>query len=119
MGLTGVAVPILYAIVMILTKEFFSFTVQEQVHQICVVVASVAIVGIAVWAFATARRRGLLSRAALYLAGVTGLGIVVVSIALRPTDLWIVAYPMIVAFAALVVMPWATAPLALAWNRHR
>jgi hypothetical protein len=38
---------------------------------------------------------------------------------LRPPGLAIAAYPWIPAFVALVILPVATTPLAIEWNRHR
>jgi len=42
-----------------------------------------------------------------------------VAVALKPADMHNVGYMLIVAFASLTILPFATAPLGIAWNRHR
>lgn len=46
-------------------------------------------------------------------------GIILTAILLRPTSVPFIVYPLARAFAALAVMPFASMPLAIAWNRHR
>ena len=80
---------------------------------------STAIVAATLMAFVKAHRRRFLSRKSQCVSGVIWIAIAIVGIAIRPADLPVVAYPMILAFSALVILPRATTPLAIAWNRHR
>ena len=115
----GVIAVISYGIGMILIKEFVSVDAQKQVFEISMFLGSITIVGATILAFRRAYRCNLLSRKAQCRAGFVWLGIIVLAIALRPADLPVVAYPMILAFSSLSIMPFATTPLAIAWNRHR
>ena len=116
LGVTGL---VSYGIGMILIKEVFSAEVQNQVFEISLFLGSITIVGATLWAFMKAQRRQVLTHKAQYASGVLWIAIVILGIAIRPKDLPVVAYPMILAFSALVILPLAATPLAIAWNRHR
>jgi hypothetical protein len=117
--LLGVSGLVSYGIGMIFIKEVFSEEVQNQVFEISLFLGSIAIVGATILAFVKAHRRRFLAHNAQYAAGAIWIAIAVLGIAIRPTGLPVVAYPMIFAFSALVIMPLAATPLAIAWNRHR
>ncbi|MEJ7594084.1 MAG: hypothetical protein WKF77_21295 [Planctomycetaceae bacterium] len=115
-GTTGL---ILYCIGMILIKEVFSAEVQKRVFEISMYFASITTVGATLLVFTKAQRHSYLSQKSLCIAAVIWLGMATDAIAIRRADLPVMAYPMILAFFALVIMPLATTPLAIAWNRHR
>ncbi|RLT09337.1 MAG: hypothetical protein DWI22_05980 [Planctomycetota bacterium] len=116
LGVTGL---VSYGIGMILIKEVFSAEVQNQVFAISLFLGSITIVGGTLWAFMKAQRREFLTHKAQYASGILWIAIVILGIAIRPKDLPVVAYPMMLAFSALVILPLAATPLAIAWNRHR
>lgn len=78
------------------------------------------------WAFMAARRRSLIEMSTIYFAAGTWLLLTVLSVSallmlektLHPALPW-PAYVFGVGLLALAVAPFATAPLALAWNRSR
>lgn len=115
----GVSGLISYGIGMMFIKEVFSAEVQNRVFEISLFLGSITIVGATILAFMKAHRRRFLAHNAQYGAGAIWITIAVLGIAMRPADLPTVAYPMILAFSALVIMPLAATPLAIAWNRHR
>ena len=115
----GVSGLISYGIGMILIKEFHSAELQSHVFEISIFLGSITIVGATVLAFVKGHRRRFLSRKSQCVSGVIWIATAILGIATRPADLPVVAYPMILAFSALVIMPLATTPLAIAWNRHR
>ncbi len=115
----GVSTLIFYCIGMIFIKEVFSAELLKQVFEISMFLGSITIVGATVLAFVKAHRRRFLTHKAQYASGALWIAIAILGIALRPADLPVVAYPMILAFSALVIMPVAATPLAIAWNRHR
>ena len=115
----GVSGLVSYGIGMIFVKEVFSGEVQNQVFEISLFLGSITIVGATILAFVKAHRRRFLTHKVQCAAGVFWIVISVLGIAIRPTGLPIVAYPMILAFSAVVILPVAATPLAIAWNRHR
>ncbi len=115
----GVSGLVSYGIGMIFVKEVFSGDVQNQVFEISIFLGSITIVGATILAFVKAHRRRFLTHKAQCASGALWIAIAILGIAIRPTDLPIVAYPMILAFSAVVILPVAATPLAIAWNRHR
>jgi len=115
----GVSGLISYGIGMILIKEVYSAEVQDRVFEISMFLGSITIVGATILAFVKAHRRRCLSYKSQCVSGVLWITIASLGIATRPADLPVVAYPMILAFSSLVIMPLATTPLAIKWNRHR
>jgi hypothetical protein len=73
------------------------------------------------WAFAAARRRLLVGSPTVYAAA----GLWVAASALVASEAWsapaapLAAYVFVIGVLALAALPWAAAPLALAWNRNR
>lgn len=115
----GVSVFVSCCIGMILIKEIYSAELQTLVFEISMFIGSITIVGATILAFVKAHRRRILSDKTQWATGVIWIAIAIVAIALRPADLPVMAYPMILAFASLVIMPLAATPLAIEWNRHR
>lgn len=81
-------------------------------------IAIVALAGTAV-AFVAASRRSMVTQAIAWRCGIAWLLLNGVALLLKPAGLTFVAYPLLLAFTALVILPFATTPLAIAWNRHR
>ena len=69
--------------------------------------------------FHYARRRQLLEIRRGRSLLMASLLLIPLAVWLAPPDLPKVAYAVIVAFFALAILPFAAAPLAIAWNRHR
>lgn len=128
MGLSGrmkmlttaiICVAVFAGVLMGLLKAYTTPDMQGRVVVGCLLIASVAIVCVTGWAFFVAyRKRTIGPRVVMTCASVFA-GVVLAAIILRPVPLSLVAYFVIQAFAALVVLPLATMPLAIAWNRHR
>ena len=116
---TFVGLTLVCCITMGVLKTWFSPALLNDMSSVTLSTGSLLVVVVSLWAFATAFRKKFLSVKGLVAVTVTCLGIATAAIMLRPGNLWIVAYPMIFAFAALVVLPFASTPLAIAWNRHR
>ncbi|MDA1230137.1 MAG: hypothetical protein O2856_05135 [Planctomycetota bacterium] len=115
----GIGGMMLYIIATILVRAFWSDEILDRVHRICVFTGSIAVLIATPCLFYTALRRNLLSRKSNGIAAAVWLVIVILAIAMRPMDLPPLSYPMILAFAALVILPVATVPLSISWNRHR
>ena len=115
----GVMAVISYGIVLFLIKEFISREVHDRFVESCVCIGSIAVVLSTLPAFSKSHKCGYLSRKSQCAAVCVAISIVVMAIVLQPRELSMTAYVMICAFAALIVLPIATTPLAIAWNRHR
>jgi len=100
-------------------KKVATAETQKLLVQSFPVVISVLIVLGTAAALVKAYRQHLLEPNVVSKTVVVWVIIAVIAFMLRPTDLPLLAYPMIAAFSALIVLPIATAPLAIAWNRHR
>jgi hypothetical protein len=70
-------------------------------------------------AFGVAWHMKLIGYSSILLGVVMSLLIAGIAIYFAPMELFSTSYLMIAAFAALVVLPIATTPLAIAWNRNR
>jgi len=115
----GTTVLFFWAVGMIVIKEFMSREILEQFSEISVQIVSIAIVAATPLMLIMAHRQNLLSRKSQCVAALLWIGIAAVAIAIAPRDLSITAATVITAFSALAVLPLATIPLAIAWNRHR
>jgi hypothetical protein len=102
-----------------LAQQFASPELRIQLVNILSFVVALGIIGGTVSAFVQAGIRCLVRTSLVFGLCVTWLTIAVLAWVLGPSDLRVTAVPSIVAFAALVVLPFATTPLAIAWNRHR
>ena len=110
---------IVLAIAATVIEQRCSDDVQQNVYQASLWIASIAALITTPIAIRKAHRRGLLSVKALWILAAVSAGIAVPVIAVESKALPILAYPMILAFAALFILPFATIPLAITWNRHR
>ncbi len=107
------------AIAEVVIKQRCSNDVQQNVYQASIWIASIATLIVTPIAFATAHRRGFLSVRALWILAAISAAIAFLAIGLEAKTLPVLAYPPILAFSALFILPFATIPLAIAWNRHR
>lgn len=106
-------------VVDIIVKELASAEAQQLLFQVWPVVFSLLVVTGTAFVIVKARRRQLLGQTGALQTVVAWIILAVIAFMLRPAELPLVAYPLIMAFSALIVLPVATAPLALAWNRNR
>lgn len=70
-------------------------------------------------AFFLARRRQLLEIKTQQHLLITAIGLLLVTWCVTPAGLPVLVYPTLLALLALALLPFAAAPLAIAWNRHR
>lgn len=80
--------------------------------------ASIVIVILTIWVFDRSRRAGQLTVRTQSLCLAIVLAIVAVAFVSRPTDAPVTAYPVLLAIAALAVLPFAALPLAIGASRH-
>ncbi len=66
-----------------------------------------------------ATQQQLIARPAAFRILAAWLAIIALALATKPSSVSILAIAFIAAFSALVVLPFAAAPLAVSWNRHR
>ncbi len=107
------------AIAEVVIKQRCSNDVQQNLFQASIWIASIATLIVTPIACAKAYRRGLLSVKVLWILAAISAAIACLVIGLEAKTLPILAYPMIMAFSALSILPFATIPLAITWNRHR
>ncbi len=103
----------------VLVKARCSEHAQQIVYHASIWILSAAILLVTPLAFLKAVRRGLVKSKNLRTFAVTAAGIALFVFVMEWERLPILAYPAILAFAALFILPFATIPLAIAWNRHR
>ncbi|HUP77395.1 MAG TPA: hypothetical protein VM260_02460, partial [Pirellula sp.] len=108
-----------YTIANIALKGVVSSDAQLRMHLVSASTVSVAIALAAVIAFTVAYRRGCLGMSKLIAALTISIAIITACILLGPFQLSFVSYLIIIGLASLTVLPFASTPLALAWNRHR
>ena len=70
-------------------------------------------------AFFLAPRRQLLEIKTQQHLLITAIGLLLVTWCVTPAGLPVLVYPTLLALLALALLPFAAAPLAIAWNRHR
>ncbi len=117
--LIGVTTLISWCIGLILIREFISREAHDRFLEICLQIGAIANVVATPLLFTIAHRQKLMNRKSQCMAAIFWAGLFVLPIALSSRDLSISVPIMIAAFSALAVMPLATIPLAIAWNRHR
>jgi len=103
----------------VLVKARCSEHAQQIVYHASIWILSAAILLVTPLAFRKAVQRGLVKNKNLFILSITAVGIALSVLALEWERLPILAYPAILAFAALFILPFATIPLSIAWNRHR
>jgi hypothetical protein len=108
-----------YSVLMAVVNNFTSRSVVDSIHTCFTTVAAALVVVACIWAFFQAQRQQHFTSKVTILAGLAACLIVSIGFWLLPTGSHFIAYPMIFGFTALVVMPLATMPLAISWNRHR
>ena len=127
-GLTGRGTKLSFAIVTgvitcvigeIIIRERCTTDVQQIIYEASIWIISISILFVTPLLLRKAHRNHLLSLKAPYVLSGVFLAIVILVMAFEARVLPILAYPMILAFSALVVLPLATIPLAIRWNRHR
>lgn len=102
-----------------LTEHFASQQTKNSLGVLLSMFIAVVVLGGTVLAFLAALRNSLIASRSAGLCGVFWIALTTFAIVLRPPALGFFAYPLISSFAALAVLPFATTPLAIAWNRHR
>ena len=108
-----------YCIWMGVVNHFTNAAVTAQIHSFCITIVFVLIFAATLWTYAQARRQQLVTLKTLLVASLAGCALVIAAILLLPADVHFIVYPSILAFASSVVLPFASMPLAIAWNRHR
>ncbi len=88
-------------------------------HQCFVAIVATATLLFAARTFWLSWHERLLENATLIKLVLAAIAISTLAFLLRPSGMPWAIYPVILAFSSLVVMPWATAPLAISRNRHR
>ncbi len=115
----GIIALTLFGILSITIKECVSTTAEIQLHTVSAVLVCMLIVWSTAWLFAKAYRAKIYGSKSLTAFGITCSGIVIAAITVSPMPMHFTLLAAIFAFASLVVLPFATMPLAIAWNRHR
>jgi len=82
-------------------------------------IVATSIIFVTIFVFAKASQAKLINAQYILMIGLGSFAIVSMWAFIAPIQLAPIAYLYISAFAALVVLPLATIPLAFAWNRHR
>ena len=108
-----------YSVLMGIVNHFSNALVTAQIHAVCTTCAAMLIVAATILAFVQARRHEHISLNTLLVASLASCAVVIVAILGLPVAVPFIVYPTLFAFAALVVIPFASMPLAIAWNRHR
>lgn len=107
------------ALLMMLTQNYATPQLKSLLSLLVpIALAMIVLAGTGV-AFLTAVRRSILTHALAWRCGIAWLSLNGLALLLKPAVLGLSAYPLMLAFTALVVLPFATTPLAIAWNRHR
>jgi len=108
-----------YCVLMGVVNHFTNSLVAVQTHTVCTTIASMLIVISVIGAYSQAWRKKHVTSRTLVTASLTACGLAATAFWLLPADAHIIFYPTIILFAAFVVLPFASMPLAIAWNRHR
>jgi hypothetical protein len=105
----------------LISKYAFSIQTQVQIEQSMPVVLGVLFLLGTAWVFVAARRRSLIeSRAVGVIAGVWGIASAFVILeGARQSAHPVALCVFVIGLLAAAVAPFAAAPLAIAWNRHR
>lgn len=135
-GMTGVASAVLTGRFAVFSMTFFTAVfsvvifnllldhyVSPQIHQLIttsfsVLIALGVLAGTALAFFVALRKSAIPTRHCLRCL-IFSIALTVLALLLQPPGLAAAAYLWIPAFSALVILPLATTPLAIAWNRHR
>jgi hypothetical protein len=99
--------------------KFVPISAASQFYSVFIWTSSVLIVFVTVLAFVRAKQQQHLRTSTLSATALIGCCMALVGFALLPAHTQRFEYPLVFAFAALAMLPMATLPLAIAWNRHR
>ena len=119
MAVIGLSVSILVFVLCVAVYQFVPSSATVLVYQVCVWSLSVLVSLVALWAFVQARRKNHLNRTTMIASAIAFVCVIIVGIVFMPATISLAEIPLVFAFAVLVVLPFATFPLAIAWNRHR
>ena len=117
--LTCITLAISFVLVSIIVEQCFSHSIAERISQIGIAVCCAIVVVATIYAFYKAHRKSKLGWKALFIAASLSLGMAGAAMLLCPIPLNVPIFAIILAAGALISMPVATTPLAIAWNRHR
>ena len=112
-GLTGVL------ILFLVMLKFVPVSAASQFYTVFIWTSAVLIVFVSILAFMRAKQQQHLRTSSLLTAALIGCCMAIAGFAFLPADTQRFEYPLVFGFAALAVLPVATLPLAIAWNRHR
>lgn len=111
---------ILAAVVLnLLTDHWVSPQLRHQLTLTVSVLISLLVMAGTLLAFVAALRRSLMAPRIVRRCGVLWIVLICAAVLLRPPALPPAAFPWLLSFITLVILPFATTPLAIAWNRHR
>ncbi|MBL8819140.1 MAG: hypothetical protein JNL58_24130 [Planctomyces sp.] len=102
-----------------LSSWLFEPTTQEFLAQAFVFALVIGVLSFTLFAFRRSLQDALVSPRTAITCGAVWFLLSTAAWMLRPTVLPVSAIVLIAGFSALVVLPFATTPLAVAWNRHR
>lgn len=108
-----------YPAAMVLVQAQCSESTKQILFSASIWIVSIAIVLVTPFALFKAVQCGLLKNKTLRMLLVITTGSALSVFVVEATTLPTLAYPMIMAFSALSILPFATIPLAIRWNRHR
>ena len=115
----GVGSAVGFILISGLLSNVTSESVQLIIGQVLMWTASAVLIAGTALAIRKAVQQRLIERLMVYRMTAGWLGIVVLAVVTKPANVPVVGYALIAAFAALAMVPMATAPLAVSWNRHR
>jgi len=127
-GLSGRAAKILFSIIgllagvvvlLVLKLAFLPDFSSLYLYRGCLWCGAVLTVMATIWAFERARRHGFLTFRSLQYAALASCGAMVLSMLITSVRESVDAYPLVLVAALLTVLPFASIPLSIAWNRHR
>ncbi len=101
------------------SKWMLSSAAQEQLNQVVAVLMGVGCIVITTAAFSAAVRRGFIELTTAWGSLIAWIMLTIGASLLIGRDITLPAYAFTFGVLALAVIPFAAAPLALAWNRHR
>jgi hypothetical protein len=118
-SIAAVAILAAYVVGSVVVFEFHSPKLTSQFYDWSAsLIALIAVVG-TVCAYYCAKQSKLVSKSSMLVAVTVVVAATVSGILIAPTGLRLRQHGWILGFASLIVLPFATLPLAIRWNRHR
>lgn len=108
-----------YCLLIGVVNNFTSKTLVMMIQNVAITIASAVLVFATIWAYYLASRHRHLTLRTCFAALSTIALLVTITVALLGFSQTFIVYSIATAFLALVVLPFASVPLAIAWNRHR